>query len=84
VLGISIDPPIKSHEMAVKLNLPFQLLSDPDLKTINGFGVQDGKMARPSTFVVDRAGFIRWSYLGEDRADRPFNDTILSQLNQMN
>jgi peroxiredoxin len=66
--------------MAQKLNLPFPLLSDPQHGVIQSFGVLDGNIARPSTFVVDSTGLIRWSYLGEDRSDRPFNDAILSEL----
>jgi peroxiredoxin Q/BCP len=79
VLAISVDPPGKSRDMSAKLGLPFPLLSDPDHKVIESFGVLDGNMAQPSTFVLDTAGVIRWSYLG-DRTDRPFNDTIVSSL----
>jgi len=80
VLAISVDPPGKSRDIAAKLGIPFPLLSDPDHKVIESFGVLDGNMAKPSTFVLDTAGVIRWSYLGEDRSDRPFNDAIVSSL----
>ena len=69
--------------MATKLNLDFPLLSDPDHKVIESFGTLDGSMARPSTFVIDTSGVIRWSYVGDDRTDRPFNDKILSELSQI-
>ena len=69
--------------MAAKLDLPFPLLSDPDHKVIEAFEVLESNMARPSTFVVDTGGVIRWSYLGEDRSDRPFNDAILSSLGEI-
>jgi len=78
-----VDPPAKSREMANKLSLPFPILSDPDHKVISDFGVLDGGLARPSTFVVDRGGVIQWSYVGEDRSDRPFNDAIISALIQI-
>ena len=83
VLAISVDQPNKSREMASKLGLPFPLLSDADHKVIESFGVLDGRMARPSTFVIDRSGVIRWSYLGEDRSDRPFNDALISRLSEI-
>ena len=83
VMAISVDPPGKSRDMAAKLSLPFPLLSDPDHKVIESFQVLDGNMAKPSTFVIDKAGVIRWSYLGEDRTDRPFNDAIVSHLAEM-
>jgi peroxiredoxin len=69
--------------MAEKLNLPFPLLSDPQHSVIESFAALDGNLARPSTFIVDTAGIIRWSYVGEDRSDRPFNDAVLSQLAQI-
>jgi peroxiredoxin len=83
VLGISIDQANKSREMAAKLKLPFPLLSDLNHTVIESFGVLDGNMGRPSTFIIDTAGVIRWSYLGEDRSDRPFNDAILSKLSEI-
>ena len=81
MLGISVDDPSKSRDMAAKLGLPFALLSDPGHKVIESFQVLDGSIARPSTFVIDTSGIIRWSYMGEDRTDRPFNDGILFVLN---
>lgn len=83
MLAVSIDPPGKSRDMASKLGLSFPLLSDPDHKVIESFEVLDSNMARPSTFVVDTTGVIRWSYVGEDRSDRPFNDAILSILGEI-
>jgi peroxiredoxin Q/BCP len=62
VLGISRDS-IKSHlNFKAKLDLPFELLSDPDEKACTLFGVMKmknmyGKQVRGierSTFVIDR------------------------------
>lgn len=66
VIGISKDS-IKSHtNFANKYDLPFILLSDPDLEAIKGFGVWVEKnmygkkymgISR-STFVIDEKGFV--------------------------
>ncbi len=37
-------------------------------------------VATPSVFIVDLDGTIVWSYVGQNAADRPGADTILSHL----
>jgi peroxiredoxin len=39
----------------------------------------DRKEARPSTFIIDKDGMIRWSYIGKNAGDRPDVDTVLAQ-----
>lgn len=66
VIGISRDS-VKSHEnFAKKYNLPFILLSDPELAAIQAYGVWQekklyGKVSMGvvrTTFVIDEAGRI--------------------------
>ena len=82
VLGISVDPPEKSRELAGKLKIPFPLLSDQDHKVIDEYGILDpgGKISIASVFVVDRKGTVRWSYVTDDYKVRPLDDVILDQL----
>jgi peroxiredoxin Q/BCP len=72
VYGISRDS-IKSHEgFKSKMSFPFELLSDPDEKVCNLFGVMKmknmyGKMVRGverSTFVIDPEGVVRKEWRG--------------------
>jgi peroxiredoxin Q/BCP len=72
VLGVSRDS-IKSHEgFKAKMSFPFDLLSDPDEKLCEMFGVMKlknmyGKQVRGierSTFVVDEAGVVRCEWRG--------------------
>jgi peroxiredoxin Q/BCP len=72
VLGVSRDS-IKSHEtFKAKMSFPFDLLSDPDEKLCEMFGVMKmknmyGKQVRGierSTFVVDQAGVVRREWRG--------------------
>jgi thioredoxin-dependent peroxiredoxin len=72
VYGVSRDS-IKSHEgFKSKMSFPFELLSDPDEKVCNLFGVMKmknmyGKTVRGverSTFVIDPEGVVRKEWRG--------------------
>jgi len=72
IYGVSRDS-IKSHEgFKAKMSFPFDLLSDPDEKVCNLFGVMKmknmyGKKVRGverSTFVIDQAGVVRREWRG--------------------
>jgi len=82
IVAISVDPPEKSREMAEKLKLTFTLLSDPEHKVIDRYGILDpgGKISIASVFVVDKEGIVRWSYITDDYKVRPLDDTILAEL----
>ena len=66
IFGVSVDP-TRSHEKFIeKYQLPFPLLSDPEKKIVNAYGVWVEKSmygkkymgAERSTFVIDPAGRI--------------------------
>jgi peroxiredoxin Q/BCP len=72
VFGVSRDS-VKSHDnFKAKLNLPFELVSDPDEVACNAFGVTKiknmyGKKVRGierSTFVIDAKGVLRQEWRG--------------------
>ena len=55
---------------------PLRLLIDPDAKLIRAVGAENeghwaGLIAAPITYVVDRAGKVRWAYVSASAADRP-------------
>ena len=66
VIGISRDSTASHQRFAEKYNLPFILLSDPERKAIEAYGVwQEKKLYGKvswgivrSTFIVDEAGVI--------------------------
>jgi peroxiredoxin Q/BCP len=66
IFGVSVDP-VKSHTRFIeKFKLPFPLLSDPEKKMVNAYGVWGEKSfmgkkymgTERSTFVIDRQGTI--------------------------
>jgi peroxiredoxin Q/BCP len=72
VLGVSRDS-LKSHEnFKAKMGFPFELISDPDEKLCQAFGVMKlknmyGKQVRGierSTFVIDGEGKLRREWRG--------------------
>ncbi len=66
VIGISKDSVASHAKFAEKHNLPFILLSDPDLEAVKAYGVwQEKKMCGKvsmgvvrTTFIIDEEGFI--------------------------
>jgi len=55
---------------------PVRLLTDPEAKLIRAVGAANeghwaGLIAAPVTYVVDRAGKIRWAYVSASASDRP-------------
>lgn len=66
----------------------FRLLSDPDSTTIDRYALRDPVYAgtdnyglpRPSVFVLDREGTIRWSRIENDYTQRPETSEIQAAL----
>ncbi len=73
-------------EDSVMSDFPF--LSDIDLSVINRYGIfnPDGagggrfQVPHPATFVIDKEGVVRWSFIEVDYSIRPTNEQILEAL----
>jgi peroxiredoxin len=97
LFAISVDPPDVSKEFAIKLaadgrgELSFPLLSDPDHKTIDAYGLHDpaydgGKSAgipHPAVYVIDKNGIVRWSRVETNYRERPTNEEIRTALDNL-
>lgn len=79
--AISTDSPEDSADLAVRFDISFPLLSDPDATTAAAYGVQhQGEiLAVPATFVIARDGTIAWTHIGETKPDRPAIDHVRDQ-----
>lgn len=62
--------------------VPFPLLYDQDLKAVDQLGIRY-QLAKPSTFIFDRAGNLRYAYVGKDLSDRPSVKAMLDQLDRL-
>lgn len=69
IVGICVDPPEANAKVVAKLDLTYPILSDPDLKVIDAFGLRHdnglmGKdIARPAVFILDKEGRVLWKDL---------------------
>lgn len=88
VLAISVDGTPGAAALKTKLRFPFPVLSDPTHAVIDQYGGIEARLrqgiaiGKPATYVLDRAGAIRWSYVGEDFADRPLVEEVVDQVRQ--
>jgi peroxiredoxin len=59
--------------------VPFPIVLDEDFKTVDRFGIR-GDLAKPSTYILDKKGQVRFAYVGNAASDRPSVKSMLSQL----
>lgn len=69
-------------EASGKTEIPFPILLDQDLSAVKRLGIE-AHLAFPSTFLIDKAGNVRLSYVGSTPADRPSIKALLQQINQL-
>lgn len=71
----------ESKLLARQLGIEFPLLSDPDAKVAEAWGVAmlGEELAIPATFVVGPDGTIAWRHVGERVPDRPPVEVVREQ-----
>ena len=88
ILAVSVDPHDKAQNMRNKLadktGQDFPLLSDPDHRLIDRYGLLNDKSKRaiphPATYVIDREGKVRWKFIEVDYSKRPSNEDVLKEV----
>lgn len=94
IYAISRDKPDESRDLANKIEadkrgpLGFALLSDPESHTIDRYGLRDPEYAkqkidgvpRPSVFVLDQKGRVRWVKIESDYRERPSVEEVAAAL----
>lgn len=67
-----------------KTGQDFPLLSDPDHRVIDRYGLLNEKSKRavphPATYVIDRQGQVRWKFIEVDYTKRPSNEDVLKEV----
>jgi len=95
--AISVDPPEVSKDFAKKIaadgkgEVPFPLLSDPEHKTIDAYGLRDPAYAgqkvygipHPAVYVIDKTGKVVWAKIESDYRKRPANDEIRAAIEKV-
>ena len=69
--------------------LPFNILVDESRDVLKAYGVwhrlglDAWNIARPALFLIDKAGAIRYSFIGERQDEFPSTEEILTALSSL-
>ncbi len=97
VYAISRDSTSESRELARKIEadkrgaVGYAMLSDPQSLTIDRYGLRDPAYAkekingvpRPSVFVLDAQGRVRWAKVESDYRERPSVEEVAAALDAL-
>ena len=92
--AISVDPADVSKDFAKKIasdgkgEVNYPILSDPDHKIIDSYGLHDPAyegqqfdgIPHPAVYVVDKAGKVTWAKVESNYRERPTNQEIRAAL----
>ena len=95
--AISVDPPEVSKKFAEKIasdgngKVSFPLLSDPDHKMIDAYGLRDPAykgqdvygIPHPAVYIINKEGKVSWAKIESNYRKRPTNDEIRAALNSL-
>lgn len=79
VIGVSADSTASHQRFAERRGLPFQLLSDPDNRVRNLYGVESGLfglLPGRETFVIDKEGIIRFHFRSQFQIDAHIEEAL--------
>lgn len=86
VIAICVDTIDENADVAERKELEFPILSDPELKAIDAFGLRhvDGgfgrDIARPAVFLFDEHGELMWKSLTDTWRVRVRPEELLERL----
>jgi peroxiredoxin len=90
VVALSVDTPEINRRHRQKLHFTFTFLSDPKAEVIRrydllhaGAGPKGTDIARPTEFLIDSTGIIRWVNLTENIAVRARPEQVLKAFDEM-
>jgi peroxiredoxin len=69
----------KIVESSDVVGLPFAIFLDENLAAVDRLGIRS-ELAKPSTYILDREGKLRFAYVGRTPSDRPSLKAIYKQL----
>jgi peroxiredoxin len=97
IYAISVDPPNVSKEFAEKIAsdgkgaVNFPLLSDPDHKIIDAYGLRDPAyqgqkvygIPHPAVYVIDKQLKVAWAKVESNFRERPTTEEIRKALDAL-
>lgn len=82
-MALAVQDQAGAEASLKETGITYPILADADHRVADAYGVfnlLNDNVAAPAAFVINPAGEIVWSYIGQDFNDRPANDLILSNL----
>lgn len=89
IAGVVVDPVATNAELARDAGLAFPLLSDPDLRVIDAYGLRhvaahEGKdVAHSASVLVDPDGVVRWTFVTRNVRVRPTPHDVLAAIDAL-
>lgn len=85
IIAVTSDRRHILEETAVRLDLSFPMLADPDLQMTILYGVLHPIqfLPRPAVFIIDQTGTIRYRYIGRGVHDRPPAEALVDILKHL-
>ena len=89
VVGMVVDPVPTNAELTRTARLEFPILSDPDLRTTDAYGLRhrdghDGHdIALSASILVDANGIVRWTHVARNLRVRPAPADILAAIDAL-
>ncbi len=76
-----LDEFLKSSKPAESYHkpVPFPIMLDQGFQAVDKLKIRED-LAKPSTFILDKEGQVRFAYVGANSGDRPSIKALLSQL----
>jgi peroxiredoxin len=90
VAGVSVDPPETSADLARRAGLDYPLLSDPELRAIDAYGLHhlrggpEGQdIGHSASVLLDGAGVVRWTFVTRNVRVRPTPSDVLAAIDAL-
>jgi len=86
--GIMAQHPASVSAYEAQTRFPFPMLLDQERSVIKAYGVwhllgiDAFNIARPSTFLIDQRGIVRWLFVSSHQMDRPDPEQLLAAVRE--
>ncbi len=81
-MAVSVDATADREALHRKLALGYPLLSDPELRVTDAYGVRESGKNHPgpATLVLDETHQVRFQHVGRNAPDRPTTQAVLGAI----
>lgn len=83
IVAIAVQDQAGAQTAKQETGVTYPILADATHQVADAYGVYNllgDNVATPSIFIIDKAGQLVWSHIGQNVSDRPSNQTILANL----